>query len=148
MLIINWTDYEQLLLAVFSCFQEQKKYKYFWKYCSVCTKKLHNISYDFFLPQNRLILKFSNLILLHKGLLMENWVFRLGVEPWGGAISIVINVLDKWWHCLVSHHYSWVKLWRRHVLQIFSHCFDHHDLCKIVCVSFSAFVHCKYIDPI
>ena len=26
---------------------------------------------------------------------MENWVFRLGVEPRGGAISIVINVLDK-----------------------------------------------------
>ena len=26
---------------------------------------------------------------------MEDWVFRLGVEPRGGAISIVINVLDK-----------------------------------------------------
>ena len=24
------------------CFQGQKKYKYFWKYCSVRTKKLHN----------------------------------------------------------------------------------------------------------
>ena len=28
-----------------------------------------------FLPQNRLILKFLNLSVLHKGLLMQDWVF-------------------------------------------------------------------------
>ena len=38
-------DYQQLLGAVFSCFQGQKTIKFFEKYCSVCTKKLHNISF-------------------------------------------------------------------------------------------------------
>ena len=33
-----------------------------------------------FLPQNRLILKFSNLSVLHKGLLTQDWVFRLGLQ--------------------------------------------------------------------
>ena len=30
------------------------------------------------MPQNRLILKFSNLSVLHEGPLMQDWVFRLG----------------------------------------------------------------------
>ena len=37
-----WADYEQLLREVFSTFCGQKKIKFFfWKHCSVCTKKLH-----------------------------------------------------------------------------------------------------------
>ena len=36
----------------------------------------------FFLAKNRLILKFSNLSVLHKGLLMQDWEFRLGGEGW------------------------------------------------------------------
>ena len=37
-------DYEQLLRAVFSCFHGQKiNLNFFWKYCSVLTKKLHRI---------------------------------------------------------------------------------------------------------
>ena len=60
----NWADYEQLLKNVFSCFQGQKiNLKFFQKYCSVRTKKLHKISfiyifilfpYKFFLNWNRL----------------------------------------------------------------------------------------------
>jgi hypothetical protein len=57
---------------------------FFKKHCSVRTKKLHNTSFmnfiyffNFVLPQNRLILKFSNLGVLHKGHLMQDWVFRL-----------------------------------------------------------------------
>ena len=39
-----WADYEQLLRAVFSCFQGQKNIaKFFWKYPSVRTEKLHKI---------------------------------------------------------------------------------------------------------
>ena len=34
-------DYEQLLRAVFSCFQGQKKIFFKKKYCSIRTKKLH-----------------------------------------------------------------------------------------------------------
>ena len=38
-------DYEQLLRVVFSCFQGQiNTLKFFLKYCSVCTKKLHKIN--------------------------------------------------------------------------------------------------------
>jgi hypothetical protein len=33
--------------------------------------------FNFILPQTRLILEFSNLSVLHKGLLMQDWVFRL-----------------------------------------------------------------------
>ena len=48
--------------------------------------KLHIIYiFYFFDPENRkktlflgLILRFSNLNVLHKGLLMQDWVFRLG----------------------------------------------------------------------
>ncbi len=54
-----WADYEQLLRAVFSCFQGQKNIaKFFWKYPSVRTEKLHKISltkfffWNFFDPQN------------------------------------------------------------------------------------------------
>ena len=37
-------DYEQLLWPVFLCFHLQKiNLKFFWKYCSVCTEKLHSI---------------------------------------------------------------------------------------------------------
>ena len=43
-----WADYEQLFVAVFSCFQGRKEYlKSFLKDCSNCsvhTKKLHNCS--------------------------------------------------------------------------------------------------------
>ena len=39
-----WTDHEQLLRVVFLCFYGQKKYfLFFWKHCSVRTKKLHRI---------------------------------------------------------------------------------------------------------
>ena len=46
--------------------------------------KLHNISFikkdclNFWVGQIRLILKFSNLSILHKGVLLQDWVFRLG----------------------------------------------------------------------
>ena len=39
----NWADYEQLLRADFSCFHGQKKIKFFLKYCSIHTKKLHKM---------------------------------------------------------------------------------------------------------
>jgi hypothetical protein len=39
-----WANYEQLLRAVFSCFHGQKKgLKFFLRYCSVRTKKLHKM---------------------------------------------------------------------------------------------------------
>ena len=67
-------------------------------HCSVRTKKLHNISFtnfifsicfQFALPLNRLGLKFSSLsVLLHKGLLMQDWVFRLGLYPINRKIYI------------------------------------------------------------
>ena len=41
----NWADYEQLLREVFSCFGGQKNFDFLKKYCSVCTKKLYNISF-------------------------------------------------------------------------------------------------------
>ena len=41
-------DYEQLLRAVFSCFQGQNLFNVLFKYCSVRTKKLHKISFIFF----------------------------------------------------------------------------------------------------
>ena len=41
----NWVDYEQLLRGGFFMFTWQKKiFRFFKKYCSVCTKKLQNIS--------------------------------------------------------------------------------------------------------
>ena len=54
-----WADYEQFLRAVFSCFHWQKKsLNYFYKYCSVCSKKLHKISFfNIFWGQNRLLLR-------------------------------------------------------------------------------------------
>ena len=52
-------DYEQLLIAVFHVFMGLN---FFLK--------------TFFLPLNRLILKFSNLSVVHKGLLMQDWVFN------------------------------------------------------------------------
>ena len=42
-------NYEQLLRAVFSCFQGQKtQLNFFSKYCSVRTNKMHTISLIFF----------------------------------------------------------------------------------------------------
>ena len=52
--------------GVFSCFHGQKRY--FFK--------------NLFLPQNRLILQFSNLNVLNKGILMQDWVFRLGLRSY------------------------------------------------------------------
>ena len=52
--------------------------------CSIRILKLHNISFikkdclNFWVGQIRLILKFSNLSILHKGVLLQDWVFRLG----------------------------------------------------------------------
>ena len=40
--------YEQLLRAVFSCFQGQKIFNFFQKYCNVRAKKLHNIFFIYF----------------------------------------------------------------------------------------------------
>ena len=40
-----WVDYEQLLNMVFSCFQRQKKVLFFFKRCSVPTKKLHKMKW-------------------------------------------------------------------------------------------------------
>ena len=54
-------------------------YGQFKKHCSVRTKKLHIISLkkkffcNFFWSQNRPKIKFSNLSVQHKGLLMEDW---------------------------------------------------------------------------
>ena len=39
----NWTDYEQILSSVFSCFHGQKINEYFLKHCSVRTEKLDKI---------------------------------------------------------------------------------------------------------
>ena len=36
-------DYERLLRSVFSCFQGQNVFYLSFKYCSVCTKKLHRM---------------------------------------------------------------------------------------------------------
>ena len=87
-----WADYEQLFSVVFSCFQGQKRiFKFFKKHCSFGTKKLHKMKLYivFFLifltPKTEktlfwgLILRFLNLNVLHKGLLMQDWVFRLGI---------------------------------------------------------------------
>ena len=67
---------------------------FFWKHYRVRTKKLHDTFFtkkfkkkiltpktwknSFFLGLRR----FSNLNVLHKGLLMQDWVFRLGQPPW------------------------------------------------------------------
>ena len=40
----SWADYEQHLTAVFSCFMGKKCLIFQKKYCSVRTKKLHNIT--------------------------------------------------------------------------------------------------------
>ena len=52
----SWgADYEQLLMAISSCFQGQNKIYIYFKYRSVCTKKLHNIYYfDFFWQKDKL----------------------------------------------------------------------------------------------
>ena len=72
-------NYELLLRPFFSCFNGQKMcFFHIFLHFSVRTKKLHNISFMIFknvLPQNRLILKFSNLNVL----LIQDWLFRLGV---------------------------------------------------------------------
>ena len=39
----NWDDYQQLLWTLFSCFGGQ--FFFLFKYCSVCTEKLHKISF-------------------------------------------------------------------------------------------------------
>ena len=39
----GWANYKQLFRAVFLCFHEQKRY--FFKHCSIRTKKLHNNSF-------------------------------------------------------------------------------------------------------
>ena len=80
----NWDDYEQLLRVFFSCFWRH----FFFKHNSVRTKKLHNkLSLLFFKPFFVFFLiklfflglrTFSNENVLHKRLLLQEWVFRLG----------------------------------------------------------------------
>ena len=62
-------DYEQLLRAGFSCFQWQNELE---NRLSVQGKG------QLFSKGNFGVFKFSNLSVLHKGLLMQDWVFRLG----------------------------------------------------------------------
>ena len=77
--------------GVFLCFGGQKKFKIFFKkYFSNRIEKLHKMAfiYIFFFFLNfekvektvflGLILRFSNLNVLHKDLLLQDWVFRLG----------------------------------------------------------------------
>ena len=68
-----WTDYENFFTAVFSCFQGQNFFNLFQKYCSILTKSCIKCTL------NRLILKLLNLRALKKGLLMQDWIFRLGL---------------------------------------------------------------------
>ena len=82
----GWADYEQLLREVFSCFQGH----FFWKHYSVRTKKLHNIFLNFFKNFLKIFLNFffgikglrtfSNVNVLYKGLLLQDWVFNLGLK--------------------------------------------------------------------
>ena len=66
-----------ILEGVFFMFWGAKKdSKFFWKPHSVRTKKLHNTEKANFLGMR----KFSNLNVLHKGFLMQDWVFRLGCK--------------------------------------------------------------------
>ena len=79
-----WADYEQLFRVDFSCFGGQNLFK---KYFSNHIEKFHKMFFiiSFFLKKKLknqvflgLILRFSNLNVLHKGLLLQDWVFRLG----------------------------------------------------------------------
>ena len=81
-----WATFE----GVFLCFRGKKNF--FWEHYSVCTKNLHNtlfikIKKKKIWPKNMKKLfflwlrRFSNLNVLHTGLLMQDWVFRLGI-PW------------------------------------------------------------------
>ena len=87
-----WADYEQLFRVIFSCLGGQKKFQnFFKKYFSNRTEKLLKMAFIIFFL---LLLKkcekvektgffrantqISNLNVLHKGLLMQDWVFRLG----------------------------------------------------------------------
>ena len=71
-------NYELLLRVIFSFFHGQKKLLF---HGIIHTKKLHRIfilkEFYFFIFFD----KFSNLNVLHKGLLMQDWVFRLGACP-------------------------------------------------------------------
>ena len=81
-----------------------KKFQILWKYCSVLTKKLHKMKLKMFLKiqswiLNRLILKFSNLRVLHKCLLMQDWAFRLWLLL---APPDFVTFHRIWPHCTVG----------------------------------------------
>ena len=81
-------DYEQLLSALFSCFHGQFFFKFFYEHFSVSTKKLHNEFKKKVIFKKSIwnkigflgLRKFSNVNVLHKDLLLQDWVFRLGVS--------------------------------------------------------------------
>ena len=54
-----------------------------------------------------LVIKFSNLNLLHKCTLIQDWVFRLGLSDWNSrTLAISQKFLIFWLHFLV-----WIILW-------------------------------------
>ena len=71
----------------FFMFRGQIFFKFFFENITASVLKsciiflLYFFFFNFFLPQKRLILKFSNLSVLQKGLLMQDWVFRLETLP-------------------------------------------------------------------
>ena len=82
-------NFEQLLRAFFSCFGGQLFFQFFWKSHSNCSKILHNKSFkieknwtfiEFFWNKTGFLglPKISKLSVLQKGLLLQDWVFRLG----------------------------------------------------------------------
>ena len=80
-------------------FSVDKGKKKIWKHCSV---PIFSPFFSIFLPQNRVILNFLNLSVLHKikGLLMQDWVFRLGLHLMNGMYAALMTDED------------WEKTWR------------------------------------
>ena len=116
-------NFEQLLRAFFSCFRGQYFFfQFLWNPYSICSKKLHDKIFKnetnwtffacffgkkcFFLELQKIL----NQSVLQKGLLLQDWVFRLGkflLDP-----KIHFLSLDKLIYKLVLFLKIYESIWK------------------------------------
>ena len=115
-------NFEQLLRAFFSCFRGQFFSNFFENPIASAVKESHNeiikneknwSFIDFFWNKTGFVLglrKFSNLSVLQKGLLLQDWVLRLGKFLLDPKINFLS--LDKWIYKLVLFLKIYESIWK------------------------------------
>ena len=131
-------NFEQLLRAFFSCFRGQYFFfQFLWNPYSICSKKLHykiiknETNWTFFacfLGKKCFFLELQKILnqsVLQKGLLLQDWVFRLGkflLDPKIHFLSLDKKIEKKTLthkHWTQKHEKNALKSWLKLPLKLF-----------------------------